>query len=107
MAAAHRAGNVMADPVGRQDLAGGGEVALTAHQRHRVVLAGVGAGDVVEARGRNHRGDVVVGAAAYRLDHEPLVVAQQAGDIVQLLGRVEFDHAVALGVVDVHDGEGE
>jgi hypothetical protein len=99
--------DVMADAIGREDFAGRGEIALGADEADRVVLGGVGAGDIVQARGRDHGPEVVVGAAANRLDDEALVVAEQAGDIVELLGRIELDDAIALGVIDVHDGEGE
>ena len=83
------------------------EYALVAHQRHRVVFAGVGSGDVVHPGG-GHGGGHLPGVAGYdAVDAEALVVAQQHRDFVVILRRVQGNQAVALGVVHVDDVKGE
>ena len=77
------------------------------HHRHRVVLAGIAAGNVVEARGRNRGGGLPAVAGHHALDGETLVVPQQHRNLVVVLGGVQGDDAIAVGVVHVDDVEGE
>ena len=107
MRAAHAAGDEVADRERRQDFAGRREVHLHAHQHDRVVLARVLAGDVVQARGRHRRRLLAGRARPDRFDDVALGIAQERGDVVEILGRVEFDDAVAVGAVHVHDHEAE
>ena len=107
MGAAGVAADVVGLGVGRGQLFRGGEDALVTHHGHRVVLAGVAAGDVVETGGGDGGSGLAGVAGDYGVDTEALVVPQQDGQAVVVFGRVEGDDAVALGVVHVDDVEGE
>ena len=93
--------------VGRNQLFRRREHALVPHQGHRVVLAGVGAGDVVHPRGRNRRRHLPGVARNDAVDAEALIVAQQHRNLVVVFRGVQRNDAVAFGVVHIDDVEGE
>lgn len=87
-----------------QNLAGGREVLL--HPHHRIILAGVLAGDVVQPLGADRRGLVAVVPAPDRFHHVTVVVPQQGGQIIENLGSAQLG-PVVFGVVDVLDAKAE
>ena len=74
-------------------------------QHHRIVLAGVFTGDIVQARGGRGDGLIAAGARPYRFDDVTFGVAEQGGDLIEFLRCIQFDDAVAFGAIDVHDVE--
>ena len=100
--ASHTAGDEMAECERRQHLARGGEVHLRAHQHHGIILAGIVARDVVQARGRYRHRLLAARPRPDGLDDELLCVAQQRRQIIDLFRRVQLDDAVARRVADIH-----
>ena len=96
MRATHSPSDVRADGEGRQHLAGGGEILLDPHQHHRVVLAGVLACNVMQARGGRHHRLLAAGERPHRFHHIALGVVQQRRNLVQFFRGRELNDPIAF-----------
>ena len=101
------AANVVGLGVGGSQFLRGRENALIPHYGHRVIFAGVAAGNVMQAGGGNGRRRLPGVAGDDGVNAEALVVPQQHRQLVVILRGVQGNQAVALGVVHIDDIKGK